>query len=106
MAKASTDLFRDEFESLLSRDFMTLDNVSKIVWRNGNPGHFLVVVTPKSEDVYDAVKEHVTQRIRGIAKELLFKAEAQELVINRQKSMVFKVTPLESNRSGAKSVQL
>ena len=86
--------FQKKFEELLSADFVMLDNTSNIVWKDGNPGYFLIVVSPKSEEVYDQIKEHAVKTIREIRSKLLFKAEAQELGVNGMKSMVFKVTPL------------
>jgi hypothetical protein len=91
--KANTSAFRDKFEKLLSKDFIMLDNVSEVAWRDGNPGHFLVVVSPKSEEVFDAIKEHAVKAIRSMSTELKFKAQAQALMINGIKSAVFKITP-------------
>lgn len=90
---ANTSEFRYEFERLLSSDFIMLDNTPNMVWRDGDPGYFLVVVSPKSEEVFDQIKDHAVGVLRSIAGELKFTAEAQELVVNGLKSAVFKITP-------------
>jgi hypothetical protein len=91
--KADTQAFRDKFEKLLSKDYVMLDNVSEVAWREGDPGYFLVVVSPKSDEVFDSIKEHAVKAIREMRLELNFKAQAQELVINGVRSAVFKVIP-------------
>jgi hypothetical protein len=88
-----TATFQKEFEKLLSRDFLMLDNVSEITWKDGDPGCFLMVLSPKTEETFDDIKEHAVIVIRNIAKELRFKAKAQELVVNGVRSAIFKITP-------------
>jgi hypothetical protein len=70
-----------------------LDNVSEVAWREGDPGYFLVVVSPKSDEVFDSIKEHAVKAIREMRLDLNFKAQAQELIINGVRSAVFKVIP-------------
>ncbi len=94
--KANTSEFRDKFEKALSSDFVMLDNTSNIVWRDGDPGYFLVVVTPKTEDVFEQIRDHAVKVIRDIGTELFFKAEGQKLVVNGSPSIVFKITPEKS----------
>jgi hypothetical protein len=94
--KPDVTAFKERFEKLLSRDFLMLDNVSEITWKDGTPGYFLMVVSPKTEDLFDSIKEHSVSVLRTIAESLKFKAEAQELVINGVKSAVFKITPEKS----------
>lgn len=90
---ANTSEFRRKFEKILSSDFIMLDNTSNMVWRDGDPGYFLVVVSPKSEEVFDQIKDHAVGVIRSMAADLKFTAKAQQLVVNGVKSAVFKITP-------------
>jgi hypothetical protein len=91
--KSDTKAFQEKFEKLLSGDFLMLDNVSEITWKDGDPGCFLMVVSPKTEEIFENIKEHAVGVIRGMAEKLAFKAKAQELVINGVRSAVFKITP-------------
>ena len=91
--KANTTQFQREFEKIISQDFVMLDNVASFVWKDGEPGCFLLVVSPKSEGVYGEVRDHAVKIIREAAGTLVFKAKAQELVVNGIKSAVFKITP-------------
>ena len=100
----STAAFKAKFEALLASDMIMLDNVTSVTWRGTDgtesnedgEGYFLVVVSPKSEDVYEDVRDHAVKKIRSMGLDLVFKADAQEVVVNGIKSAVFKATPIKA----------